>query len=52
MDPISKAFLPTLKLFFQSSEECKQLEKLEGSAATHAANVVEKVRGGVHFCES
>lgn len=44
MEPSSEAFLPTLELFLQSKEEHKLLEQLEGSAATHAADVLEKAR--------
>jgi len=44
MEPNSEAFLPTLELFLQSGEERKLLEQLEGSAAVHAADVLEKAR--------
>ena len=44
MEPGSEAFLPTLELFLQSEEERKLLEQLEGSAAIHAADVIEKAR--------
>ena len=53
MEPGSEAFLPTLELFLQIKEERKLLEKLEGSAAIHAADVIEKARDrGVFSCEA
>lgn len=45
MKPGSDVFLPMLELFLRSKKERKLLEQLEGLAAVHAADVLEKVPG-------